>query len=334
VKFLDKAKIYLKAGNGGNGAISFRREKFIEYGGPDGGDGGRGGNIIVNGIKDLNTLIDYRYQQHFKATRGENGSGANKYGSSGDDLVLNVPVGTEILDQTGEIVLFDIVHDGQTVIVAKGGSGGRGNNKFKSSINQTPRIADKGEVGEELWVWLQLKLIADIGLIGLPNAGKSTFLSITTNAKPKIADYPFTTLIPQLGVVYINSKEFVMADIPGLIDGAHSGKGLGDKFLAHIERCHAFIHLVDITQDDPLHSYRIIRNELSLYNPEIEKKPEIVVLNKIDVMEQKEIRKIKKKFEDKLGKTVYLISAIRKDDNMIKILKEALKLKHVSLYIE
>jgi GTP-binding protein len=327
VKFLDRAKIYLKAGNGGDGAISFRREKFIEYGGPNGGDGGKGGDIIIRGASNLNTLIDYRYQQHFKASRGENGSGSNRYGASGNDLVLTVPIGTEILDETGELVLFDIINEGQSVIIAKGGIGGRGNNKFKSSVNQAPRIADKGEIGEELWIWLQLKLIADVGLIGLPNAGKSTFLSIVTNAKPKIADYPFTTLIPQLGVVHTGNEEFVMADIPGLIEGAHLGKGLGDKFLAHIERCGVFVHLIDITQNDPIAAYHAIKRELSLYQIEMEKKPEIIVLNKIDLIEEKESQKIKKIFKDKLKKNVHLTSAIYRDKKVEKILKDVIKLK-------
>ncbi len=327
MKFLDRAKIFLKAGNGGDGCMSFRREKFVEFGGPDGGDGGKGGDIIIEGVKHLNTLIDYRYQQHFSAKRGENGSGSNKYGRGGNDLILKVPVGTEVLDESGKFVFADITNEGQRISIAKGGEGGRGNNKFKSSINQAPRRADSGGVGDELWVWLQLKLIADVGLIGMPNAGKSTFLSITTRAKPKIADYPFTTLIPQLGVVYIDSSEFVMADIPGLIEGAHDGRGLGDKFLAHVERCSSLIHLIDITQENPLQSYENIRNELLMYNCKMKLKPEIVVLNKIDAISEDEAKVIQQKFENKLSKKIHTISAIQKDNNTDDVLREALEIK-------
>lgn len=326
MKFLDRAKIFLKAGNGGDGCLSFRKEKFIEYGGPDGGDGGKGGDIIIIGSKHLNTLIDYRYQQHFKAQRGENGSGSNRYGAFGDDLVLKVPIGTEILDETGEFVIADITEENQSIIIAKGGNGGRGNNKFKSSINQAPRRADKGELGEELWVWLQLKLIADVGLIGLPNAGKSTFLSLTTRAKPKIADYPFTTLIPKLGVVYIDFSEFVIADIPGLIAGAHKGKGLGDKFLAHIERCSVLIHLVDVTHEDPMNAYMIIRNELFMYDRKISEKPELIVLNKVDSISKRELFKLKNKFKNGLKRDIYSISALYNDKNITTVLREAQKI--------
>ena len=326
MKFLDRAKIFLKAGDGGDGCLSFRREKFIEFGGPDGGDGGKGGDVIVKGVKDVNTLIDYRYNQHFRAKRGENGMGSNKYGAGGDDLVLKVPVGTEVLYEDGETVIVDITEEGQTFIIAKGGEGGRGNNKFKSSTNQAPRRADKGEAGEELLVWLQLKLIADVGLIGLPNAGKSTFLSVTTRAKPKIADYPFTTLIPQLGVVRFNSEEFIIADIPGLIEGAHCGRGLGDRFLAHVERCSALIHLVDITQENPLEAYKILRNELCSYSNEMGKKTEIVVLNKIDAIDEKEAQKIKRKFEKTINNQVFLISAATKS-GISEVLKKILEIK-------
>jgi GTP-binding protein len=327
VKFLDRAKIFLKAGDGGDGCLSFRREKFIEYGGPDGGDGGKGGDIYFEGAVHLNTLIDYRYKQHFKAARGVSGRSGNCYGSGGNDLVLKVPVGTEILDESEEFVLADIVEKGQRILIAKGGAGGRGNNKFKSSINQAPRRADKGEKGDELWLWLQLKLIADIGLVGLPNAGKSTFLSVTTEAKPKIADYPFTTLIPQLGVVYVNSDEFVLVDIPGIIEGASNGRGLGDKFLAHIERCGALIHLIDIAQDDIFHAYNTIKQELAMYNANLEQKPEIIVLNKIDLIDSKESAKLKKKFEKKYDKKIHMISAIKKNENVISVLQEALEIK-------
>lgn len=326
MRFLDRAKIFLKAGDGGDGCLSFRREKFIEFGGPDGGDGGKGGDIIVKGVKDVNTLIDYRYNQHFRAKRGENGMGSNKYGAGGDDLVLKVPVGTEVLYEDGETVIVDITEEGQTFIIAKGGEGGRGNNKFKLSTNQAPRRADKGEAGEELWVWLQLKLIADVGLIGLPNAGKSTFLSVTTRAKPKIADYPFTTLIPQLGVVQFDSEEFIIADIPGLIEGAHCGRGLGDRFLAHVERCSSLIHLVDITQENLLEAYKILRNELCSYSNEMGKKTEIVVLNKIDAIDEKEARKIKRKFEKSINNQVFLISAAT-NSGISEVFKKILEIK-------
>ncbi len=323
MKFLDRAKIFLKAGDGGDGCLSFRREKFLEFGGPDGGNGGDGGNIVFVGSNHLNTLIDYRYQQHFKAQRGENGRGSNKYGAAGKDLILRVPIGTEILDESGDFMLADIVDADRPIVIANGGKGGRGNNKFKSSTNQAPRRADKGENGEELWVWLQLKLIADAGLIGLPNAGKSTFLSLTTRAKPKIADYPFTTLIPQLGVVYIDSREFVLADIPGLVDGAHSGRGLGDKFLAHVERCRVLIHLVDASSDDPIASYITIRNELIAYNNLLAEKPEIIVLNKADVLTDAQIQSLKCEFESKLGKTPHVISAIKNDAAVKAVLQAA-----------
>ncbi len=334
MKFLDRAKIFLKAGNGGDGCLSFRREKFIEFGGPDGGDGGKGGDIIVEGVNHLNTLIDYRYRQHFFAKRGENGRGANKYGRGGEDLILKVPVGTEILDESGEFVISDITEEGQRILIAKGGDGGRGNNKFKSSVNQAPRRADRGIAGEELCVWLQLKLIADIGLIGLPNAGKSTFLSVVTRAKPKIADYPFTTLIPQLGVVYVDSDEIVMADIPGLIEGAHDGRGLGDKFLAHVERCTSLIHLIDITQDEPLLSYKTIRNELLMYNKKMSDKEEIIVLNKIDAIDHKVAEKTKKIFEKNLNKKVHMISAIHKNNLVDDVLREALEIKMTKSQVE
>lgn len=326
MKFLDRAKIFLKAGNGGDGCLSFRHEKFLEYGGPDGGDGGNGGNIYFEGVRHLNTLIDYRYQQHFKAQRGENGRGANCYGAKGKDLILKVPVGTEILDETGEIVLADIVKENERFLVARGGRGGRGNTKFKSSTNQAPRRADKGTQGEEFWVWLQLKLIADIGLVGLPNAGKSTFLSVNTRAKPKIADYPFTTLVPQLGVINVHGTELVLADIPGLIEGAHMGKGLGDKFLAHVERCSVLIHLIDMNQSDILAAYETIRKELENYNCNLETKPEVVVINKADVIDTEIMEWIQKDFEEKYGKKVFFISALQKDERMNAVLEEVTRL--------
>lgn len=327
MKFLDRAKIHIKAGDGGNGGLSFRHEKFLEFGGPDGGNGGDGGDVYFEGSDCLNTLIDYRYQQHFKAQRGQNGMSANCYGAGGNDLILKVPVGTEILDESGTLQLADIVENGQRVMIAKGGTGGFGNNHFKSSTNRAPRRADKGKPGEELWVWLQLKLIADVGLLGFPNAGKSTFLSKVSRAKPKIADYPFTTLIPQLGVVSYGGREFVIADIPGLIEGAHEGRGLGDKFLAHIERCKILVHLVDISQENPLSMYEALRNELCMYSKELSEKPEIIVLNKIDLLDKKDLDKIVGKFSGE-NKQVYAISALRKDaidvvlDGVIKQLNQ------------
>lgn len=323
MKFLDRAKIYIKAGNGGDGGLSFRHEKFLEYGGPDGGNGGKGGDVYFKGIRHLNTLIDYRYQQHFKAKRGENGRGANCYGAGGDDLILHVPIGTEILDETGTLQLADIVEEGQTVLIAKGGCGGFGNNHYKSSTNRAPRRANKGQSGEELWVWLQLKLIADVGLVGFPNVGKSTFLSMVSRAKPKIADYPFTTLVPQLGVISFNSKEFVLADIPGLIEGAHDGRGLGDRFLAHVERCKILIHMVDVSTENPMDSYLTLRNELELYSEEISHKPEIVVLNKVDVVDSNKLEKKFKEFEEKCKK-VHVMSALQ-GDNIRTVLSEVVE---------
>ena len=282
MKFLDEAKIFIKAGDGGNGACSFRHEKFMEFGGPDGGDGGKGGNVVFMAVSNLNTLIDFRYQQHFKAPRGTNGMGRCKTGPSGDDLVIKVPVGTEIVAEDKQTVLADLMQDGQTYIAAKGGQGGRGNDSFKSSTNQAPERADPGEPGEELWVWLRLKLIADIGLVGLPNAGKSTLLTALTRARPKIADYPFTTLHPNLGVATIDGREILLADIPGLIEGASEGAGLGTHFLKHVERCSVLIHLIDATAEDVTESYRIIRDELAGYGHALANKKEFIALNKID----------------------------------------------------
>lgn len=321
MKFLDRAKIFLKAGDGGDGCLSFRHEKYLEYGGPDGGDGGNGGDIYFEGSDRLNTLIDYRYQQHFKAKRGENGRGANCYGAAGEDLILSVPVGTEILDESGELVLADIIQEGQKVLIAKGGRGGKGNTRFKTSTNQAPRRADKGTPGESLWVWLQLKLIANVGLVGLPNAGKSTFLSVTTRAKPKISDYPFTTLIPQLGVAKIHDKDFIIADIPGLIEGAHMGKGLGDRFLAHIERCQVLIHLIDISQPDLVSTYEKVRNEMDLYCKELSDKPEIIVFNKTDLVDDSVIEKTKRVFESKYNKKIFFISAVTNDKQIARVLE-------------
>lgn len=289
MKFLDQVKIYVKAGNGGNGCVSFRREKFIEFGGPDGGDGGRGGDIILEAIPNLNTLIDYRYQQHFRAQTGHHGSGRNRTGGYGDSIILKVPVGTQILDDDKETLIVDLVKPGQRFILARGGDGGFGNAHFKSATNQAPRKMIPGWDGEERWVWMRLKLIADAGLVGLPNAGKSTFLSAVTRAKPKIADYPFTTLAPQLGVVYVHEEEFVLADLPGLIEGAHQGAGLGDRFLGHVERCGVILHLIDGTQEDICHAYATIRQELEAYGYGLEDKAEIVGLNKCDALTEEEI---------------------------------------------
>jgi GTP-binding protein len=285
MKFLDQCKIYLKSGDGGNGAASFRREKFIPWGGPDGGDGGRGGAIIFDCVANLNTLIDFRYRQHFRAANGRGGAGRNKSGAAAADLVLRVPVGTEIRDIDNEIVLADMTSAGQRLVFLPGGDGGYGNSHFKSSINQAPRRADPGWPGREAWVWLRLKLIADSGLVGLPNAGKSTFLARVSQARPKIADYPFTTLQPQLGVVRMDEREFVLADLPGLIAGASAGIGVGTRFLGHVERCAVVLHLVDGTEDDVVLSYRTIREELALYGNGLADKPEIVALNKIDALD-------------------------------------------------
>ena len=310
MKFLDEAKIFVKAGDGGDGACSFRHEKFIEFGGPDGGDGGKGGDIVFRAVSNLNTLIDFRYQQHFKATRGTNGMGRCKTGPSGDDLIIKVPVGTEIVAEDKQTVLADLMTDGQTFIVAKGGQGGRGNDSFKSSTNQAPERADPGSPGEELWLWLRLKLIADIGLVGLPNAGKSTLLTALTRARPKIADYPFTTLHPNLGVATIDGREILLADIPGLIEGASAGLGLGTHFLKHVERCSVLIHLIDGTAEDVSKSYQIIRQELSRYGHTLADKKELIVLNKIDSLTPEEISEKKSALEQLTHQPVYAISGV------------------------
>jgi GTPase len=284
MKFLDEAKVYIASGAGGNGCVSFRREKFIEFGGPNGGDGGKGGDVVVEAVNGLNTLIDYRYQQHFKAERGENGMGKDRHGANGKDKLMRVPIGTQIYEEDGETLLADLTELGQRVTIAKGGNGGFGNAYFKSSTNRAPRKANPGQPGEELTIRLRLKLIADAGLIGLPNAGKSTFLSVVSAAKPKIADYPFTTLHPQLGVVRTDEREFVLADLPGLIEGAHEGVGLGDRFLGHTERCRVLLHLVDGTAEDPAAAYRTVRGELEAYGHGLNDKPEIVALTKTDAL--------------------------------------------------
>ncbi len=285
MKFLDQAKIYIKAGDGGAGAVSFRREKFIEFGGPDGGDGGRGGDVWAECVDGLNTLIDYRYQQHFKAQKGVHGMGRNRTGASGEDVVLKLPAGTEILDEDGETVIADLTEVGQRVLLAKGGNGGFGNAHFTSSTNRAPRRANPGLDGDERWIWLRLKLIADAGLVGLPNAGKSTFLATVSAAKPKIADYPFTTLHPGLGVVRVDNHEFVLADIPGLIEGAHEGVGLGDRFLSHVERCRVLLHLVEGTSEHAGKAYKVVREELVAYGHGLADKPEIVALSKADALD-------------------------------------------------
>lgn len=293
MKFLDQCKIYAKAGDGGAGCLGFRREKFIEYGGPDGGDGGRGGDIVIEAQANLNTLIDYRYQQHFRAERGHHGEGQNKSGRAGHAIVLKVPAGTQVLAEDNETLIADLVTPGQRIVLCSGGDGGFGNAHYKSSTNQAPRRADPGWPGEERWIWLRLKLIADVGLVGLPNAGKSTFLAATSSARPKIADYPFTTLKPQLGVVRSDDDEFVVADLPGLIEGAAEGRGLGHRFLGHVERCGAILHLIDATADDVVGAYRLIRAELDAYGAGLPGKPEIVGLNKCDALTPDVIKKKK-----------------------------------------
>ncbi len=309
MKFLDEAKVYVRSGDGGNGSVSFRREKFIEFGGPDGGDGGRGGDVIVECVGGLNTLIDYRYQQHFKAKNGTGGSGRNRAGANGNDIVLKVPAGTQVIDQDGESVLADFTEIGEKVTLMEGGNGGFGNAHFKSSTNRAPRRANPGLPGIEKTIYLRLKLIADAGLVGLPNAGKSTFLAAVSAAKPKIADYPFTTLHPQLGVVRVDAREFVLADIPGLIEGAHEGAGLGDRFLGHVERCGALLHLVDATGEDPVRAWKTVRKELKSYGEGLDKKPEIVALSKSDALTPKALADQKAKLKKACKKEPLVLSA-------------------------
>ena len=310
MKFLDQAKIFLKSGDGGAGAVSFRREKFVEFGGPDGGDGGRGGDIVIESVANLNTLIDYRYQQHFKAESGHHGMGANRSGADGESLVLRVPAGTQILDEDNESVLLDFKHAGERRVLLKGGDGGFGNTHYKSATNRAPRKAGKGWPGEERWVWLRLKLIADAGLVGLPNAGKSTLLAAVSRAKPKIADYPFTTLKPQLGVVRVHDEEFVLADLPGLIEGASEGAGLGHRFLGHVERCSVILHLIDGTEEDVVGNWRTIRRELGAYGHGLSEKPEIIGLNKADAIPADELAKKRRALKRASKHPVVVLSGV------------------------
>ena len=312
MKFLDQVKIFVKAGDGGSGSASMRREKFIEFGGPNGGDGGKGASIILKAERNLNTLIDYRYTQHFKAERGQNGMSKNKTGRGGKDLYLKVPIGTQILEEDNKTLLFDFKNEKEEFVIANGGRGGLGNTNFKSSTNRAPRKFTKGTAGEEFWIWLQLKTIADIGIVGLPNAGKSSLLASITNANPKIANYKFTTLNPNLGVATYDDKEITIADIPGLIEGAHEGVGLGIKFLKHIERCKTLLHMIDITDENLENSYKQIKNELKNYSKELLNKKEIIVLNKVDLLEKKIVEKIRKKFSKNKKSEVITLSTLEK----------------------
>jgi len=312
MKFLDQAKIYIKAGNGGSGAASFRREKFVEFGGPDGGDGGNGGSVIFVADDNLNTLIDFRYQQHFKAEKGADGKGKKKTGKSGNNLILKVPVGTQIFEDDNNTLIEDLTKSEQKIVLASGGRYGLGNVRFKSATNRAPRKRTKGSEGEGFWIWLQLKVIADIGIIGMPNSGKSSLLSKLTAAKPKIANYPFTTINPNLGVTTYDDKDITLADIPGIIEGAHEGVGLGDKFLRHIERCKSLLHLIDITDENLLENYFKVRKELARYSKKLVKKNEIIVFNKIDISEEAETNEKINIFKKKINKKIYTISALKK----------------------
>ena len=327
MKFLDQVKIYVKAGDGGDGSPSFRREKFIEYGGPDGGDGGKGGSIILKSERNLNTLIDYRYQQHHKADRGENGMGQNRTGKSGEDLTLIVPIGTQVFEEDNKTLIYDFIKSGEEFVAANGGKGGLGNTRFKSSTNRAPKKFTKGVSGEEFTIWLQLKTIADIGIIGLPNAGKSSLLASITNATPKIANYQFTTLNPNLGVASYDDKEITVADIPGLIEGAHEGTGLGIQFLKHIERCKTILHLIDITVNDIEKAYNQVKNELFSYSPKLIKKKELIVLNKVDLVDDEFVNEITNDFSKKINGDILLLSTL--DKNSVSKLKAKL-LSYVS----
>ena len=320
MKFLDQAKIYIKAGNGGSGSASFRREKFVEFGGPDGGDGGDGGSIIVQSDRNLNTLIDFRYAQHFKAQHGKPGSKRNKTGANGEDLILKVPLGTQIYEEDNNTLIYDFTKNKEKYLVASGGKGGLGNVRFKSSTNRAPRKKTNGKLGEEFWIWLQLKVIADIGIIGKPNAGKSSLLAALTRAKPKIANYPFTTINPNLGVSYYAGKEITLADIPGLVEGAHKGVGLGDKFLRHIERCKILLHLIDLSEENLFNSYKKIKVELSNYDNNLIKKREIIFFNKSDLLDDSEIKKKLKEFKKQV-KTNYEIVSVYSNKDIQKIKK-------------
>ena len=324
MKFLDQAKIYIKAGNGGSGSASFRREKFVEYGGPDGGDGGNGGSIIVQSDRNLNTLIDFRYSQHFKAKHGKPGSKRNKTGANGEDLILKVPLGTQLYEEDNNTLIYDFTKNKEKYLVASGGKGGLGNVRFKSSTNRAPRKKTNGKPGEEFWIWLQLKVIADIGIIGKPNAGKSSLLAALTRAKPKIADYPFTTINPNLGVSYYGGKEVTLADIPGLVEGAHKGIGLGDKFLRHIERCKILLHLIDLSEDNLFNSYKKIKLELSNYDKNLIEKKEIIFFNKSDLLEDNEINKKLMEFKKKI-KTKYEIISVYSNEDIQRMKKILIK---------
>ena len=313
MKFLDQVKIYVKAGDGGDGSPSFRREKFIEFGGPDGGDGGKGGSVIFKAERNLNTLIDFRYQQHHKAKRGDNGSGQNRTGKSGDDLILNVPLGTQVFEEDNKTLIYDFEKVGDEFVVAKGGKGGLGNTRFKSSTNRAPRKFTKGTSGEEFTIYLQLKTIADIGIIGLPNAGKSSLLAAITNANPKIANYQFTTLNPNLGVASYDNKEITLADIPGLIEGAHKGTGLGIQFLKHVERCKSLLHMIDITNQDIKKSYKQVKTELKNYSSKLSKKKEIIVLNKIDLISKNKLKQIVDNFSKNTKSEIITLSTFKKN---------------------
>jgi GTP-binding protein len=329
MKFLDEAKVYIRSGDGGNGCVAFRREKFIEFGGPSGGNGGRGGDVIIEVADGLNTLIDYRYQQHFKAPKGVNGMGSDRHGANGKNVVLKVPLGTQIFDEDRETLIHDFTEVGEKFVLATGGNGGFGNAHFKTSTNRAPRNANPGQPGEERWIWLRLKLIADAGLVGLPNAGKSTFLSVVSAAKPKIADYPFTTLHPQLGVVGIDGREFVLADIPGLIEGAHEGAGLGDRFLGHVERCRVLLHLVDATSEHAGKAYKTVRAELEAYDEHLAEKIEIVALNKIDAVSPEDLKEQKARLKRAAKKPPLLISGVSREGvpealrALVKLIDEA-----------
>ena len=332
MKFLDEAKVFLAAGDGGAGCIGFHREKFVEFGGPDGGDGGRGGHVVFEVADNLNTLIDYRYKQHFKAEKGGHGMGKNRHGANGADVLLYVPPGTQVVSEDGEHILADLVTPGQRVILLRGGRGGKGNAFFKSSTHQAPRFAQPGEPGGEAWVWLRLKLIADAGIIGLPNAGKSTFLSVISGAKPKIADYPFTTLYPGLGMATIDGENILFADIPGLIEGAHEGRGLGDKFLKHVERCAVLLHLIDATGADPAADWRTIRQECALYSGNLAATPEIVALNKVDALDSETLEELRAQFVAATGVEPLLVSAVARTglEDVLRAVAVPVRLKRVA----